>query len=83
MSQDLGAIGHADLEVSMHLSMPQSFGLYAGALMESGGFSGWTAQSMSRKELWFQRLMNQTQRLGYWWSRRLEWTAAGHAAQWP
>lgn len=47
--------------VSMHLSMPQSFGLYAGALMESGGFSGWTAQSMSRKELWFQRLMNQTQ----------------------
>lgn len=47
--------------VSVHLSMPQSFGLYAGALMESGGFSGWTAQSMSRKELWFQRLMNQTQ----------------------
>ena len=51
--------------------MPQSFGLYAGALMESGGFSGWTAQSMSRKELWFQRLMNQTQRLG---KGSREWT---------
>ena len=46
--------------VSVHLSMPKSFGLYSSAIMESGGFSGWTAQPMVRKELWFQRLMNHT-----------------------
>lgn len=84
-----GAISHmgaGDLEVSMHLSMPQSFGLYAGALMESGGFSGWTAQSMLRKERWFQRLMDQTQRLADE-AERLEGMDSsgcpfsGHAAQ--
>ena len=36
--------------VSCHLAMPLSDGLYSGALMESGGFAGWSAQNMQQKE---------------------------------
>eukprot|EP00438_Fugacium_kawagutii_P002607 Skav201658 [mRNA] locus=scaffold641:141714:144142:+ [translate_table: standard] len=48
--------------VSLHLVMPKSYGLYSGALMESGmgAFSGWSAQPMERKEFWFQQLKRQT-----------------------
>lgn len=46
--------------VSCHLAMPLSKGLYSGALMESGGFAGWSAQSMQQKELWFGKLMNHS-----------------------
>jgi len=46
--------------VSSHVTMPKSAGLFSRALMESGGFSCWAAQPMHQKELWFQRLMNQT-----------------------
>lgn len=46
--------------VSCHLAMPLSNGLYSGALMESGGFAGWSAQNMQHKELWFGKLMNHT-----------------------
>ena len=46
--------------ISMHLVMPNSYGLYSKALMQSGAFGGWSAQHMQRKEFWFQQLMNQT-----------------------
>ncbi|CAJ1374139.1 unnamed protein product [Effrenium voratum] len=46
--------------VSMHLAMPASQDLFSSALMESGGFSGWSAQPMKLSEQWYSKLLNQT-----------------------
>lgn len=46
--------------VGLHLVTPSSYGLYSSAIMMSGGFGPWSVQHMVRKELWFERLMNQT-----------------------
>ena len=46
--------------VGLHLVTPSSYGLYSSAIMMSGGFGPWSVQHMVRKELWFERFMNQT-----------------------
>lgn len=46
--------------VSSHVAMPRSSDLFSAALMQSGGFAGWSAQHMKLKELWFQRFMKQS-----------------------
>lgn len=45
--------------VSCHLAMPLSNGLYSGALMESGGFAGWSAQNMQHKEWGWSQPMGE------------------------
>lgn len=43
--------------VAVHLSSERSEGLFASALMESGGFSGWDAQTMAESERWYKELL--------------------------
>eukprot|EP00435_Cladocopium_sp_Y103_P040986 s2225_g11.t1 len=45
--------------ISSHVAMPRSAGLFSVALMQSGGFGGWSAQHM-QKEYWFHQFRNRT-----------------------